>query len=113
MTDRNELFAGKTALVTGAGRGLGRELALAFARAGANVVGTARTQAQVEDTVEEIRGMGRHALPIIADVTQEEQVLAMTNQALDEFGVIDILINNAGMAVYGPFVEQDAMTGGP
>ncbi len=108
MTERNEIFAGKTVLVTGAGRGLGKELALAFARAGANVVGTARTQAQVGHTVDEIRGMGRRALSIVADVTQEEQVLAMTGQALDEFGAIDILINNAGMAVYGPFVEQDA-----
>ena len=78
MTERNEIFAGKTVLVTGAGRGLGKELAFAFARAGANVVGTARTQAQVDHTVDEIRGMGRRALPIVADVTQEEQVLAMT-----------------------------------
>ena len=108
MTEQNEIFTGKTVLVTGAGRGLGKELALAFARAGADVVGTARTEPQVEDTVEEIRGMGRRALPIVADVTQEEQVLAMTGQALDEFGAIDILINNAGVAVYGPFVEQEA-----
>jgi NAD(P)-dependent dehydrogenase (short-subunit alcohol dehydrogenase family) len=108
MTDRDGTFAGKTVLVTGAGRGLGKELALAFARAGADVVGTARTRDQVSDTIEEIRGMGRRALPIVADVTQEEQVLAMTSQALEQFGAIDILINNAGMAVYGPFVEQHA-----
>lgn len=108
MTPDNDLFAGKVVLVTGAGRGLGREIALAFARAGADVVGTARTQDQIEDTIAAVRVLGRRGLAVVGDITQEVQVLAMVEKALAGFGQIDILVNNAGMAVYGPFAEQEA-----
>jgi 3-oxoacyl-[acyl-carrier protein] reductase len=108
MATHNGLLAGQVALITGAGRGLGRQIALAFARAGADIVGTARNKAQLEDTTKEIKALGRRALPVVTDVTQEDQVRAMANQALKEFGQVDILVNNAGMSVYGPFVEQKA-----
>ena len=108
MTTHNDLLAGQVALITGAGRGLGRQIALAFARAGADIVATARTKAQVEDTTREIKALCRRALSIVTDVTQEDQVRAMTDQALKEFGQVDILVNNAGMSVYGSFVEQQA-----
>jgi NADP-dependent 3-hydroxy acid dehydrogenase YdfG len=108
MTASNDLLAGQVALITGAGRGLGRQIALTFAWAGADVVGTARTKAQVEDTAKEIKALGRRALSIVTDVTQEDQVRAMADQALKEFGRVDILVNNAGMSRYGSFVEQKA-----
>ena len=94
--------------MTGAGRGLGREIALAFARAGADVAGTARTRVQIEDTIAGIEVLGCRGLALVADVTQELQVRTMVEQALAEFGQIDILVNNAGVAEYGPFVEQEA-----
>ena len=108
MAHKQKLLAGQVVLVTGAGRGLGRELALAFARAGADVAAAARTLGQVEDTTAEIESLGRRGLALVADVKQEDQVRAMFEQTLERFGQVDILINNAGMAVYGPFVEQKA-----
>jgi NADP-dependent 3-hydroxy acid dehydrogenase YdfG len=108
MATDNGLLTGQVALITGAGRGLGQQIALAFARAGADIVGTARNKAQLEDTTKEIKALGRRALPVVTDVTQEDQVRAVANQALKEFGQVDILVNNAGMSVYGPFVEQKA-----
>ncbi len=108
MTVPRDQFAGQVVLVTGAGRGLGRELALAFARAGADVVAAARTKADIEDTIGKVKALGHQTLSVTADVTQEAQVRAMIAQALDKFGRVDILVNNAGMAVYGPFVEQKA-----
>jgi 3-oxoacyl-[acyl-carrier protein] reductase len=108
MSVHRDLFSGKSVLVTGAGRGLGREIALAFARAGADVAGSARTGDQVTDTMVGVEALGRRGLALVADVTQELQVQAMVDQALAEFGQIDILVNNAGVAAYGPFVEQQA-----
>jgi NADP-dependent 3-hydroxy acid dehydrogenase YdfG len=108
MATDNGLLTGQVALITGAGRGLGQQIALAFARAGADIVGTARNKAQLEDTTKEIKSLGRRALPVVTDVTQEDQVRAMANQALKEFGQVDILVNNAGMSVYSPFVGQKA-----
>ena len=108
MTHSHDTLTGQIVLVTGAGRGLGRELALAFARAGADIAAAARTLAQVEDTAAEVEALGQRAFPLVADVRQEDQVQAMVAQAIKEFGQVDILINNAGMAVYGSFVEQKA-----
>jgi len=86
MATNSDLLTGQVALITGAGRGLGRQIALAFAGAGADIVGSARTKAQVEDTAKEIKALGRRALSIVTDVTQEDQVRAMADQALKEFG---------------------------
>jgi 3-oxoacyl-[acyl-carrier protein] reductase len=108
MTVQSDQFTGSTVLVTGAGRGLGREVALAFARAGADVAGTARTGEQIENTMTGVQALGRRGLALTADVTQELQVRTMVERVLAEFGPIDILVNNAGVAAYGPFVEQAA-----
>ncbi len=94
-------LTGKVAVVTGAGRGLGRAMALALAHAGANIVATARTHAQVEETANMIKGAGRACLWVSCDVTNSSSVNAMIDSTLAEYGRIDILVNNAGGATEG------------
>lgn len=89
---------GKIAVVTGGGRGLGREIALAFAQEGADVVVTSRTLSEIESVRQEIEALGRKALAVTADISAEEQVNSMVEVTLREFGKIDILVNNAGIA---------------
>ncbi len=103
----------KVAIVTGASRGIGKDIALGFAREGANVVVAARSDQEKDErfpgtihkTADEIQEMGRRALPVKCDITEEESVKAMVEAALQEFGTIDILVNNAGVAFYYPVVE--------
>ena len=87
---------GKVAIVTGAGRGIGKGIALAFAEAGADLVCAARTVSQIEATAAEIRKLGRKALAIPCDVQDSQQVESMVSKTMEEFGHIDILVNNAG-----------------
>ncbi|MGB6551919.1 MAG: SDR family NAD(P)-dependent oxidoreductase, partial [Candidatus Binataceae bacterium] len=87
---------GKVAIITGAGRGLGRAMALKFAEAGADIVAASRTQAQLDETAELVRKTGRKCLIVPTDVTDSAAVNAMAAAALKEMGKIDILINNAG-----------------
>jgi NAD(P)-dependent dehydrogenase (short-subunit alcohol dehydrogenase family) len=87
---------GKVAIVTGAGRGLGRAMALRLARCGADIVAAARTVTQLEETAEGVRKLGRRCLITPTDVAVSEQVNAMVAAAATEFGQIDVLINNAG-----------------
>mgnify|MGYP003333972429 CR=1 FL=1 len=89
---------GKVALITGAGRGIGSVAAEAFAREGANLVlnyGSAREDA--EKLATRVRGLGVDAITIQADVSKPDEVQSMVNQALDKFGKIDVLYNNAGV----------------
>jgi 3-oxoacyl-[acyl-carrier protein] reductase len=89
---------GKTALVTGASRGIGREIALELARQGANVVvNYAGSEAKAYEVVEEIKALGREAIAIQCDVSNSESVTDMVKETIDRFGKIDILINNAGI----------------
>jgi len=87
----------QAAIVTGAGRGIGKEIALALAREGADVVLASRDQDALDRVAHEIRDLGRRALVVRTDVSDEAQVAAMTDSALKEFGRIDILVNNAGL----------------
>jgi len=90
----------KVAIVTGAGRGIGHGIAVAFAEAGADVVCTARTVDQIEATATEIRQVGRKALAIPCDTRDGEQVEAMVSRTASELGHIDILVNNAGGGLF-------------
>jgi 7-alpha-hydroxysteroid dehydrogenase len=87
---------GQVAIVTGAGKGIGKATALAFADAGAKVVVSARTQADIDATAEEIRSRGAEALAVTCDVLDQDQRTNLIDAAVAEFGRIDILTNNAG-----------------
>ncbi len=95
-------FAGKSALVTGASAGIGRALALEFAREGANVALAARRLELLEKLAREIEGLGRRALPLRCDVTDEAQVRAAIDAAASAFGGLDVVVANAGFGVVGP-----------
>ena len=98
---------GKVALVTGSGRNIGRSIALALAKEGANVVVNARTnRKEAESVAEEVRALGAKAIPMLADVGDREQLEAMLDQALAEFGRIDIVVNNAATRPHKPFAEM-------
>jgi NAD(P)-dependent dehydrogenase (short-subunit alcohol dehydrogenase family) len=88
---------GKVAIVTGAGRGLGQQMALALAEAGADVVCASRTQAQIDATAEAVRAVGRRAIAISTDVRSSEQCNALIDATVDEFGTLDIMLSNAGI----------------
>ncbi|EDL63283.1 3-oxoacyl-[acyl-carrier-protein] reductase [Bacillus sp. SG-1] len=89
---------GKTALVTGASRGIGREIALELARQGANVaVNYAGSEAKANEVTEEIKAMGREAFAIQCNVADGESVQAMVKESISRFGSLDILVNNAGI----------------
>ena len=100
---------GKTAVVTGASRGIGRDMAVVFAREGAKVVVSARTENEgdfripgsVAAAVDRIRGEGGEAIGVRCDVTQEDDLAQLFEQASDAFGGIDILVNNAAILIPG------------
>ena len=100
-------LGGKVALVTGGSRGLGREMVLGFARAGADVVVASRRMESCEDVAEEVRrATGRRALAVACHVGRWDDLETLTDAAYAEFGHVDVLVNNAGMApVYPTLVE--------
>ncbi|HET7036913.1 MAG TPA: 3-oxoacyl-ACP reductase family protein [Thermomicrobiaceae bacterium] len=101
------VLEGRTALVTGASRGIGREIALAFAREGADVAVNYHRQEAAALLVEAaIAALGRRALAIQASVAEVEPVRAMVERVLAEFGQIDILVNNAGFVTLAPVEEM-------
>jgi len=91
------LLKGKTALVTGAGRGIGRAIALCFARNGADVAVSDVDAVGVESTAEEIRQMGQRAIAITCNVTDSKACQEMVDRVVAEFSRLDILVNNAGI----------------
>ena len=92
----DNLFAGKVVLVTGGGRGIGREIALAFARLGADCVIASRNIENLAPTRAEIEGLGRRVLAIPVNIRDPEAVTRMVDEAVQSMGKIDFLINNAG-----------------
>ena len=100
-------LAGKIALITGAGSGLGREIALTFARAGAHVAVNDIRRDSAELVAHDIEGVGGQALPVVADVSDSIEVRAMFEQLIDHWGTIDILVNNAGIALMSEGVKAN------
>lgn len=94
-------LAGRVAIVTGAGRGIGRSTTLALAGEGANIVVVARSRGEIDAVAEECRGSGVEAIAVAADVSKKDEVLAMAGEAYAAFGKVDILVNNAGVALHG------------
>jgi NAD(P)-dependent dehydrogenase (short-subunit alcohol dehydrogenase family) len=99
---------GKVVIITGAGRGLGRAMAIRFADCGADIVAASRTLAQLEETAAEVRKRGRKCLVVPTDVSRSHQVNAMAAAAFKEFGEVDVLINNAGIGEdsFGKSIEE-------
>jgi 3-oxoacyl-[acyl-carrier protein] reductase len=98
-------LSGKTAIVTGARRGMGRAIALALAREGANVVVSDISQEDCQRVVDEIKELGRKGLALKCDVSSSDDVEDMVKRTVAEFGRIDILVNNAGILTFKPFLE--------
>ena len=108
---------GKVAIITGAGRGIGRSIALAMARDGAKIAVTGRTKERRDKVAKEIIADGGDARPFVLDVTKDEEVFIAVQQVLETWGQIDILVNSAGIIQYHTPVwettikEWDAMMG--
>ncbi|MFJ5046977.1 SDR family NAD(P)-dependent oxidoreductase [Streptomyces sp. NPDC088719] len=107
-------FTDKAVLVTGAGSGIGRAVALAFAAEGASVVVAGRTAAPLDETVALIREEGGSAVAITADVTRSEDVRALVRRTVEHFGSLDVAVNNAGVfrggAAVADLPEEDWRT---
>ena len=92
----------RIAIITGAGRGIGRATAIAFAKEGADIVLAARTETEIESVANEIEQLGRKALPVKTDVQHKADVEEMVTRTIETFGKVDILVNNAGVAIHNP-----------
>ena len=102
-----KMLDGKTAIITGASYGMGRSMAELFAQEGANVVITARHREKLDEVVEAVRSQGGRAVGVVADVCSTEDTKKVFATALDAFGDVDILINNAGIGEQKMIDETD------
>ena len=103
--NENEL-AGKVALITGAGSGIGKAAALLMAKAGANIVAISRTQEEVDETIREVEKVGSQGLALTADISSEEDMKRVYEQLEKRFGRLDIIFANAGInGVWAPIDE--------
>ncbi|MCX5734862.1 MAG: SDR family NAD(P)-dependent oxidoreductase [candidate division NC10 bacterium] len=99
------LLKDKVALVTGAGRGIGKAISLKLAEEGASLILCSRTASQLQEVTAAIRSAGRPCMSGVVDVAKEEEVTRFVKDGLDQFGRIDILVNNAGISKPKPFLE--------
>lgn len=105
---------GKVALITGSSRGLGKAMALAFARAGADIIVAARSETQprpelpgtIYETADAVRALGRRALPVRCDIAAADNVDALIAKALEEFGKVDIVVHSAAIRITGSLAEM-------
>ncbi|MEQ6902243.1 SDR family oxidoreductase [Nocardioides sp. YIM 152588] len=95
------------AVVTGAGRGIGAATAVALAEAGADVLVSARTAGQLEEVAERIRGAGRRAVVVPADLADTDAVAGLAQRAYDAFGRLDVVVNNVGGTIPNAFLDTD------
>ena len=100
----------RVAIITGAGRGVGRATALLMASEGAQVVLFSRTLTPLQETAQLIAQIGREAVPVQGDVAREEDVVRLFQTVREVYGRVDILINCAGIVAVRPFIEMDATT---
>jgi NAD(P)-dependent dehydrogenase (short-subunit alcohol dehydrogenase family) len=98
-------LTGRTAVVTGATRGLGRAFARALAEAGADIVAVGRDERAAAEVERELADIGRRSQTVIADVTSRSEVERVLAAAVDQFGAVDVLVNNAGTCVHRPALE--------
>jgi 3-oxoacyl-[acyl-carrier protein] reductase len=104
-------LAGKVALVTGGGTGLGREISLQLASKGCDVaVNYSRSEEDAAQTVKEIQALGRRSIAVQADVSQSDQVGRMVEQVVDQLGGLQVLINNAGTTVFVPMSDLEGLS---
>jgi citronellol/citronellal dehydrogenase len=108
-------LSGRTAIITGSSRGIGRAMALGLAKAGCVVVIAAKSARPTEKlpgsvytVADEVKALGGQALPIVVDVRDEAQVEALAARTLERFGRIDVLVNNAGALWWRPLLETPA-----
>ena len=99
-------FQGKVVLVTGGSRGLGRQMAVAFARSGADVAVTSRKIEACEEVAAEIEALGRQALAVASHVGHWDELDGLVDAVYDRFGRLDVLVNNAGMSPLYPSLEE-------
>lgn len=97
----------KNALITGAGKGIGKATAIALAKEGVNIILIARTAADIEAVAEEIKSYGVKTFTATADVSNMQSVNNAVAKAYETFGTVDILINNAGIAAFGKFLDME------
>jgi 3-oxoacyl-[acyl-carrier protein] reductase len=97
---------GKITIVTGAGRGIGRAIALALGEAGARVALAARSEGEIRSVAQEIRGKDGDALAIAADLTRDDEIDRLVKQTVKEWGAVDILVNNAGWGKTATVVDS-------
>lgn len=97
---------GKTAMITGASKGIGRATALALAQQGANLAISARSAGQLEEVAQQTSQLGVHSLAFVGDMSEEEEIKAFVRSTTDRFGRIDILVNNAGLGHFAPVAEM-------
>jgi NAD(P)-dependent dehydrogenase (short-subunit alcohol dehydrogenase family) len=100
-------LAGKVAIVTGAGRGIGKSIAIGLAQHGADIVLCARSRAELEQVAQEIQKLGQKALPMFVDMTKISQFDGLVKETKKAFKHIDILVNNAGALLVAPALEVD------
>lgn len=96
----------QVAIITGGGRGIGKEICKKLASDGCNIVTFSRTKSEIKNTEKEIRKIGVEVLGFVADVRNKKDVSTVVKKCLNQFGKIDILVNNAGVAEFKPFLES-------
>lgn len=100
----------KVALVTGAGRGIGRSIALTLAKHGAKITLTARSEHELREVTSEIAAFGGEVIYEVTDVSLEHDVKRLLEKTVQHFGRLDVVVNNAGLGIYGPLLETSVET---
>jgi NAD(P)-dependent dehydrogenase (short-subunit alcohol dehydrogenase family) len=103
------LLEGKVAIVSGIGPGMGRDISLAFAREGADVVLGARTEARLQEVAAEVEALGRRALPVVTDIEDEAACQHIVDRAVEELGGVDVVVNNAFWQPPFETIEDNSM----